>query len=238
MKRRTVLITGATQGIGYSLATRLTKKGYHVIGVARNNADFPGKLYTSDLRNALSTEKLFQKINREYSIDSIVNNVGFSIRASALELQLSEFDQVMDINLKPALQAVKIFAPGMIQKKFGRIVNISSRAVLGMEGSSSYAAAKAALIAFTRCWALEFMRTGITVNAIAPGATETANFRKRRPIGSSEEKRVLKLMPMGRFGKPEEIAAAASFFLSEENSFITGQTLFVDGGGSIGAGPI
>lgn len=235
--KRTVLITGATQGIGYSLATRLIKKGCQVIGIARNYADFPGKLYTTDLMDVHSTEKLFQKISNEYPIDSIVNNIGFSRRSSALEIKLSDFDEVMAINLKPALQAVRIFAPGMMKKKFGRVVNISSRAILGMEGGSSYAAAKAALVAFTRCWALEFLRSGITVNAVAPGATETESFRKRRPAGSPEEEHALRSMPMGRFAKPEEIASAIAFFLSEESSFITGQTLFVDGGGSIGAMP-
>ncbi len=234
MNKRTVLITGATKGIGAATAIRLVKEGYQVVGIARNEASFPGKLYTSDLMDVHATEALFRKINHEYNIDSIINNVGFSIRSSVLEIELSDFDQVMGINLKPAIEAVKIFAPAMIQKKFGRIVNISSRGILGMEGSSCYAAAKAALTAFTKCWALELIRTGVTVNAIAPGATETENFRKFRPVGSYEEERALKLMPMGRFAKPEEIAAAIAFFLSEESSFITGQTLFIDGGGSIG----
>jgi NAD(P)-dependent dehydrogenase (short-subunit alcohol dehydrogenase family) len=116
----------------------------------------------------------------------------------------------------------------------GRIVNVSSLTVLGAVERTAYAAAKPGLISFTRTWALELAATGITINAVARGPTETELFRANNPPGSAREKQYLAGVPMGRFGRPEEIAAAISFPLSDEAAFITGQTMFVDGGASIG----
>lgn len=122
----------------------------------------------------------------------------------------------------------------MKQNSFGRIINISSLVVLGLPLRTSYSAAKAGLIAMTRTWATELAPTGTTVNAVAPGLTETELFRANNPPGSEGEKRYLAGIPMNRLGKPSEIAAAIAFLASDNASFITGQTLFVDGGGSLG----
>lgn len=235
-KSRTFIITGATKGIGFATTKRLIAGGHQVIGIARQIPDksFPGILYTADLSNETATERVFKQINSDHIIDGIVNNVGIAIPQSIDQITLTDFNKVWDINIRPAIQAMQIFKDQMVNKQWGRVVNIASRVALGIENRSTYAAAKAALIAFARSWALELAKTGITVNAVAPGPTETERYRLYRKPGSVEEQRSLSAVPMGRIGKPDEIAAAIEFFLSESAAFITGQTLFVDGGASIG----
>ena len=235
MKPRTIVVTGASKGIGRALANRLAAGGHKVVGIARHpDPTFPGELITVDLADAEATQTAVDELVARWQIDGIVNNVGL-VRLQPLEqVMLRDLADVLDLNLRPALQIVQATLPGMRAAQFGRIVNVSSLTVLGLPQRTSYAAAKAALISFTRTWALELATSGITVNAVAPGPTETELFRDNSPPGSASEARFLALVPMNRFARPTEIAAAIAFLLSDEAAYITGQTLFVDGGASIG----
>lgn len=234
MTQRTFLVTGATKGIGLALTERLIGDGHRVVGLAREASDFPGELVRVDLADRRATDAVLQDLVRRHSFDGVVNNVAL-VRPQRLgEVALDDLDDVLALNLHPAVQTVQALLPGMRARGWGRVVNISSLTILGITQRTAYAAAKAALVSFARSWALELADAGITVNAVAPGPTETELFRANNPRGSDGEQRYLSAVPMGRFGKPDEIAATIAFLLSDAAAFMTGQTLYVDGGASIG----
>lgn len=236
MNTRTFLITGASKGIGRALSERLAASGHRVVGIARNADDptFPGTLISVDLGDRRATDKALKELTEKFHFDGVVNNVGFIRLGRIGEIDIDDLEESFQRNLTPAVQTVQAILPAMREKGWGRIVNLSSLTILGVVERTAYAGAKSAISSFTRTWALELAEQGITVNAVAPGPTETVMLRENSPVGSEGERRFLSMIPLKRLGKPDEIAATIAFLLSEEAGFITGQTLFVDGGASVG----
>jgi len=235
MKDKCVLITGATRGIGWAITRRLADAGCHVIGLARHaqHIDFPGYLYACDLGNAGETEDVLRVIREKYPVDAIVNNVGLVRPAALGAVELADLYQVLDLNVRVAVQVVQAFVADMKARRAGCIVNIASRAAQGARERTSYAAAKSALLACTRSWALELAPYGITVNAVSPGPVETELYRANHPAGSEAEKASLAAIPMGRIAQPFEVAGAVLFLLGDDARYVTGQDLRVDGGSSL-----
>ena len=232
---KSIVITGASKGIGRAAADALVNDGWSVIGIARTSPEFfPGEFIEVDLSDRNQTEEVSSYLVTREHVLGIVNNVGLVRHETFGAIDPDTFSTVMDLNIRPALQLTQALLPGMRAAEFGRIINITSLVTRGLAYRASYAAAKAALESVTRTMAIELASEGITANAVAPGPTETELFRANNPHGSEGEARYLAKVPMRRFANPADIAAAVAFFASKAAAFITGQTLFVDGGASLG----
>jgi 3-oxoacyl-[acyl-carrier protein] reductase len=233
---RSIVITGASKGIGRAAAGKLADAGWRVIGIARHAPDhFPGEFLNCDLSDPAATEQLAKHLAARREIVGIVNNAGTARHESFGAVTASDFAGLLDINLRPALMLTQTILPNMREAGFGRIVNVTSLVTKGLPFRTSYAASKAALESLTRTIAVEQAIQGITANAVAPGPTETELFRTNNPAGGAGEARYLAQVPMRRLGNPDEIAALIAFLCSDDAGYITGQTIYADGGASLGA---
>jgi 3-oxoacyl-[acyl-carrier protein] reductase len=230
MKRDRVLITGGANGIGRAVAERSRADGYEPVVI-----DVVGDGIRADLSNPQETARALEEALRDGPITRLVNNVGVVRPASIEDQTVDDLNLVMSLNLRCAMQCVQALLPGMKAANFGRIVNMSSRAALGKELRTAYAASKAALQGMARVWALELGQYGITVNAIGPGPIRTELFDRANPPDSPRTQAIINGIPVRRIGLPEDVAHAISFFLNANSGFVSGQVLYVCGGLTIGA---
>lgn len=239
MNEHTALVTGGSTGIGLEICKHFLAAGYTVLNLSRRPADIEHPSlhnFNIDLGEREKTRVLAQDLATRFDVDTVVHNAGL-IRADLIEdVKLEDLDYLTEVHLAADITLVQAFLPTMKQKKFGRIINMSTRAVLGLETRTSYSATKAAMIAMTRTWALELGQHGITVNAIAPGPiAATEMFHKVFAEDDPKIQKIAESIPVKRVGNPGDVARATLFLASPDNGFITGQTLFVCGGASLGS---
>lgn len=236
--RGSTIVTGVSRGIGRVIAQDLAARGHHVIGLARTRpAAFEGTFAAVDFMDVAATAAVLAEITAAHQVLRLVNNAGVARIAPAEQATVADLDWMMGVNVRAPMQCIQAVLPAMTAERFGRIVNIGSRAAVGKEGRFVYGASKAAIVSMTRTLALETAGHGITVNCVQPGATETDMIRQSYPPGSDKRAAFTRTIPAGRFGQPEEIAAACAYLLSEEAGYTTGQTLYVCGGLSVGTAP-
>ena len=235
------LVTGASRGIGKSIATALAALGATVVGTATKKdgaesiserlvaAGTPGRGMVLDVRDSAQVEALIAEVEKAYgSVSILVNNAGITQDNLAMRMKESEWDMVIDTNLKSVFRLSKAVLRGMMKARNGRIINITS--VVGASGNAgqiNYAAAKAGIAGLTRALAREVGSRNITVNCVAPGFIDTD---MTRALPQAQRDALLAQIPLGRLGLPEEVAAAVAFLASPDACYITGTTVHVNGG--------
>jgi len=232
---KTALVTGASRGIGRAIALEFKEKGYSVIGTATSETgaaelnDIGIQGYVLDLNSHESIDSFWQKLeDNNQNISFLVNNAGITRDNIVLRMSDEEWSDIMNVHLYGTFQLCKRSLKMMLKSKWGRIINISSAsASIGNRGQSNYAAAKAGVEAFTKSLAKEVGKRDITINAVAPGFITTDMTENNDGVN---EDYLIKEIPLGRFGEPAEVANLVTFLCSEEASYITGQTIHINGG--------
>ena len=244
LEGRVALVTGAARGIGRAVATALIARGARVVvtDIDREMGEATARELGSsasaiagDVSNSKDVANVMQEAVRQCGpVDILVNNAGQDRAVSILDLEEDEWDRILAVNLKGAFLFSKAVLPGMLERRWGRIVNMSSIVARqgAMNGGIHYATSKAGLLGFTRTLARQFSQHGITVNAVAPGVVDTDLIREQ--MSHDMRERVWKAIPLARMADPSEIGSAVGFLVSDEASYITGATLDINGGFWIG----
>ncbi len=235
---QSALVTGASGGIGGAIARALHRQGATVAVAGRRTAALDAlaaelgeraHALTGDLANPEAPDRLVREAEAAMGrVDILVNNAGITRDALALRLKDEDWQTVVEVNLTAAFRMIRAALRGMVRRRHGRVIAIASVVgITGNPGQANYAATKAGLIGMAKSLAAETATRGITVNCIAPGLITTAMTDK---LNEEQRTRIAATIPMGRFGAAEDVAAAAVFLASAEASYITGQTLHVNGG--------
>tara|TARA_B100000965_G_scaffold353275_1_gene329011 strand:+ start:47 stop:763 length:717 start_codon:yes stop_codon:yes gene_type:complete len=234
MKKRNIFISGASRGIGKSMARHFAKSNFNVVGTSRNNFKFDDDLENLlplklDVTSRNDVKDCFDELKSKNLLpDILINNAGITADQLFLRMSDDDWDNVINTNLTGTFNLTKIFLKNMIKNKFGRIINISSiSGLMGNPGQVNYSSSKAALNGFTKSLAKEVGSRNITVNCVAPGFIDTDMTSY---IGENERNEILKQIPLNKFGSPEDISKLVMFLISDEASYITGQTISIDGG--------
>ncbi|MFK7753201.1 MAG: SDR family NAD(P)-dependent oxidoreductase [Sedimentitalea sp.] len=237
MTQYTALITGGSKGIGADLAQRLLEQDYRVITMARHAPDWshPKLEHVEvDLLDAEAVERVATDIAARHDVSHLVHNAGLIWPNLVEEAKPSDITGLAQLHLGAALTLLQACLPSMKDRQFGRVLFNASRAALGVPTRTAYSATKAGMIGMARTWALELAPLGITVNVVAPGPILTDNFWGIIPKGSERESQLAERIPVGRLGTTQDVTKAFLYFCDPENGFVTGQTLYVCGGASVG----
>jgi 2-keto-3-deoxy-L-fuconate dehydrogenase len=239
LQGKLALVTAAGQGIGRAIAEAFAAEGARVIVTDVDNKKLEGlkslKRCKLDVRSTASIEALANEVTTELgALEVLVNCAGYVHHGSVLDCSEQDWDFSFDLNVKSMHRTIKAFLPGMLRKQAGSIVNISSAvsSIRGVPDRYVYGATKAAVIGLTKAVAADFIKKGIRANAICPGTIESPSLEERIKDRSlvEVEKAFVERQPMGRLGRPAEVAALAAFLASDEASYITGQAHLADGG--------
>lgn len=245
LSEKIAIVTGASRGIGQAVAFELGKMGATVVGTATSDKgadaiseffasnDIKGKGMKLDVSDQESVDSVLKAVTDEFGVPTIlVNNAGITRDNLLMRMKEDEWQSIMDTNLTSVFRMSKAVLRGMMKAKFGRIINISSVVgATGNPGQTNYSAAKAGMIGFTKSMAREVGSRGITVNSVAPGFIDTDMTRE---LPDEQKEALLSSIPLGRLGKPAEIAAAVVFLATDAGGYITGETLHVNGGMHMG----